>query len=220
MKILKNNIAVIEGDSHISKWVEKSGRLDHDQNMLPLVLRYINAGDVVIDAGAFIGDHTIAYAGKVGALGMVHAFEPNPESFEALTHNLHAWKNVALSDKALSKSATKFQLNNLDKNKGAAFLSEGEGIDAISIDSVFYPGRVNFIKLDCEGMELEILQGGLETLKVWHPKMLIEINRGALKRRGASTDDIFNFLAGLSYTYRNIYPGQGLEGEQLDLLCE
>jgi hypothetical protein len=36
MKILPNGIAVIEGDTHISKWVEQSGSLDHDQNTLPL----------------------------------------------------------------------------------------------------------------------------------------------------------------------------------------
>ncbi len=60
MKII-NNIAVIEGDEYLSKWVIDSGRLDHDQNSLPIILAYIKEGYTVIDAGANIGSHALAY---------------------------------------------------------------------------------------------------------------------------------------------------------------
>ena len=64
MKITKEGIAILENDTHISKWVEESGKLDHDQNDIPLILKYINEGDTVVDCGAFIGDHTIAYLNR------------------------------------------------------------------------------------------------------------------------------------------------------------
>jgi len=66
VKILDNGIAVIEGDTHISSWVESTGRFDHDQNALPIILEHIKEGDWVVDGGAFIGDHTKAYKDKVG----------------------------------------------------------------------------------------------------------------------------------------------------------
>src|SRR5687767_9160852 len=87
MKILPNGIAVLEKDSHISKWCESEKRLDHDQNLLPVILSYVKKGDWVVDAGAFIGDHTRAYLDRVGATGVVVALEPNPEAFECLKHN-------------------------------------------------------------------------------------------------------------------------------------
>ena len=88
MKIItgKNGqeIAILETDNCICRFVEQSGRLDHDQNMLPIVLSYIPIGGVVIDVGAFIGDHTIAYLNKVRENGMVYAFEPYINAFECL----------------------------------------------------------------------------------------------------------------------------------------
>jgi hypothetical protein len=66
MKITKHGFAVLENDQWISRWAEEEGRLDHDQNMLPLILKHIYRGDTVVDVGAFIGDHTIAYSEKVG----------------------------------------------------------------------------------------------------------------------------------------------------------
>src|SRR5262249_37578392 len=82
-KMLTNDIWVLEGDQ-ISNWVEQEGRLDHDQNFLPGILEHIKPGDTVIDVGAFIGDHTVAYAAKAKK---VIAFEPNPLAFECLKYN-------------------------------------------------------------------------------------------------------------------------------------
>ena len=66
---ITNGIATIESDLCISKWVRESGRLDHDQNMLPLLKPFIPLHGVVFDIGAFIGDHTIFYSNRVGDKG-------------------------------------------------------------------------------------------------------------------------------------------------------
>ncbi len=81
------SIAVIEFDSHISSWVEEAGRLCHDSMVHESILPLIKEGDWVVDAGAYIGDHTIAYAEKVGSRGRVIAFEINPPALECLKHN-------------------------------------------------------------------------------------------------------------------------------------
>ena len=82
-------VYIIDGDTHIGKWVEQSSRLDHDQNTLPLLVPYL--GGTVIDVGAFIGDHTEFYCQHSGT---VYAFEPNPLAFECLHRNMEEHNNV------------------------------------------------------------------------------------------------------------------------------
>lgn len=214
MKITKHGFAVIEGDTHISKWAEESGRLDHDQNMLPLVLQHIKPGDLVIDAGAYIGDHTIAYA-NAGA--MVFAFEPNPEAFKCLEHNLG--DEAILFNYGLADKERHYSVNSNNANYGMAYLSEGGDVPVITIDSLNLP-RLDFIKIDVEGMELNVLKGGEISIVLHKPVMLIEINRATLERNGSSADKIFQWLTSHGYYFRNIYPDQNLEGEQFDILCE
>lgn len=221
MKITKHGIAILENDNCICKWVEESGRLDHDQNMLPRVLKHINPGNLVIDAGAFIGDHTIAYARKVGVTGMVFAFEPNADSFECLKYNMVKFNVdsiVNCLNQGLGSKISKVKVNRISENEGMAYLSDGGEIKVYPIDHFDFH-RVDFIKIDVEGYELEILKGVTETIKKFKPKMLIEINQMALERMNLKREDIFQFLDEHGYKYENIYPQQGLNEYQMDILC-
>ena len=53
---------VLEDDIGLSRHMEISGRLDHGHDEISLVCQYIPAGGVVIDAGAYLGDHTEVYS--------------------------------------------------------------------------------------------------------------------------------------------------------------
>lgn len=219
MKILPNGIAVIEGDTHISKWVEKAGRLDHDQNMLPLLREYIPKGGTVIDVGAFIGDHTVFYAECVGPRGNVIAFEPNPPAFDCLVHNTARYPHVKCLNHAASNELGHVVIQD-EFNSGASYAVPGDGpISCILIDN---PGllRCDFIKFDCEGFEVRALKGAFATIRKHRPTMLIEVNAGALERQGCTPQDIFSILAHLNYRWRNIYPNQPCKGPQYDILCE
>lgn len=218
MKITKQGIAILENDHCICKWVEESGRLDHDQNMLPLVLKHINPGDVVIDAGAFIGDHTIAYAKKVGPTGQVFAYEPNKDSFECLVHNMKNKNNVTCIPFGLGSVQKTAGVVNVDGNIGMNHLIDGMDVWIGTIDLTELK-KLNFIKIDVEGYELEILKGATETIKKFKPKTLIEINQMALERMNLKREDIFQFLDEHGYTYANIYPNQSINEYQLDILC-
>lgn len=224
MRILNNGTAVIEGDSHISKWVEQEGRLDHDQNMLPFILPYIPLGGTVIDAGAFIGDHTIAYARAVGETGEVVAIEANPKAFECLQHNMKPFPQVTLVNQAIGKSGQQGYKIVEHPNAGMAFLDtnghEGDGPEIVCLDSLLCRlTRIDFIKIDCEGFEFDILIGGMGILTQHKPTLLLEINRSALARRGRSFIEIQQLLASLEYDIRNIYAEQPMEGEQFDIIC-
>jgi FkbM family methyltransferase len=221
MKILSNGIAVIPGDTHISKWVEQEGRLDHDQNMLPLILKHINFGDWVLDIGAFIGDHTVAYAEAVGDVGRVLAFEPNPQAYECLNHNMKGYANVVTYNFPLSTYEGFEYENIISPNAGAGFVvaSDKSGQKTRALDHLLLE-KVNFIKIDAEGFEVEILEGAEKTINKFLPILLLEVNPGALERRGKSVKDLFYLLDRYGYKYRNIYEEQAMSGHQYDILCE
>jgi FkbM family methyltransferase len=211
------SVATIENDTHISRWVLESGRLDHDQNTLPLLAPYIHKGFTVVDVGGFIGDHTEYYVNRVGRTGKVYAFEPNPPAFECLKYNMDRYPNVACLNVGASDRPHGMALAT-DSNMGASHAVEGDALKCITIDSLNLT-ECHFIKMDCEGMEIKALDGAKATIAKHRPTMLIEVNRGALKRQGASAEALFMWLDVHGYTYRNIYAEQGLTDEQLDILC-
>jgi FkbM family methyltransferase len=217
MKITQEGFAVIERDTHISKWVEESGRLDHDQNMLPLILKEIPFNSVIFDIGAFIGDHTIAYTRK----GHVVAFEPNPEAYDCLVYNMKN-KGVSCHNIAFSDKVEGYSVEVPNDNIGMATLTDGDKKKTTTIDQyvIDYGVVPDFIKIDAEGMEYKILFGALETLKKYSPKLVLEINEQALINHGTSKEELFEFLDKLGYKYRDIY-GKALHllHTQFDILC-
>lgn len=223
MKILENNIAILEEDHYICRWIQESGKLDHDQNMLPIVLRYIKKGDVVIDAGSFIGDHTIAYANKVGSTGKVFAFEPNHEAFKCLVHNMANYSYVECRSEGLSNKNSSLFIHEYPDNIGMTYLSEkGEKqIETITIDSLELK-RCDFIKIDCEGHEIEVITGAHETIKKFKPKMLIEVNKMALERAGFKKEELITLVKLYGYKVQDVY-GKKIEDMknevQFDMLC-
>lgn len=219
MKILPTGIAVIEGDTHLSAWVEQTGRLDHDQSTLPVILPLIKPGDVVVDAGANIGSHTIAYINAVGDKGIVLAFEPNPPAFECLMHNCPQANNYRLG---LSDSLGFFDVVP-NVNAGATHLGQasidGNAAQTIRLDSFELP-RLNFFKLDIEGFELLALRGARETIQRCRPIIMCELNVGALARQGHDKTGIMTFLLGeMGYIMvKPVFPNESMDAEQIDVL--
>lgn len=211
MRIVANNIAVIEGDSHIGRWVEESGKLAHDEYALPIVLEYVPVGGVVVDAGAFIGDHTRAYLDKVGPAGVVWAFEPNPDAFRCLVHNCPEAKAFpfGLSDLAGSAGLIK------NPNAGASRLSGVGGIVLVRLDDYEFR-RLDFLKVDVEGMEVKALRGASDTIKRFKPVMWVEVNRGTLEKNGYEVEELWEVIGDFGYNMK-LYPEGG--GDQYDLLC-
>ena len=214
MKILPNNIAILENDTCLCKWIQSEGRLDHDQNSLPGILKLIRPGDTVVDVGAFIGDHTIAYARAVQEHGNVYAFEPNPAAFECLEHNMQLFNSVICINKALGSEEGSATLN-LDNNVGASHLTAQQGPIKIGTLDIELAGKpVQFIKIDVEGFELQTLKGATNTITKFKPIMYIEVNEGALNRQGTTGKELMDYIVSLGYRLK------GVElGPQFDVFC-
>lgn len=215
IRTTNRGIWVLSNDTHISRWVEQQNRLDFDVPLLNRLCAYIRPGDVVVDVGAFIGDHTLAYARATHGVstGRVLAFEPNPTAYECLKRNMAALEHVQCFRAGLSDSGGNACLCE-SPNAGASYLIPGTGIPLVTLDS-FQLTRLNFIKIDAEGYEMRILRGAQETIRRCRPVMFIEINDGALRRAGEDPNQVMIWIAAQGYRIEGARHGE----PQYDILC-
>lgn len=212
------NIALLSDDTHFTPWIKQAGRLDHDQWTLKKVLGYCKPGSTVIDAGAYIGDHTIAYSRAVGHSGLVLAFEPNPMAFKCLEHNCGKLSNVHPVPFGLSDKRETCGLDITSENYGMANL-RGEGeVKCVPLDD-YEVKNLSFVKVDIEGYEPKFLAGAVKTIRKHRPVMLIEMNIATLERNGYGYNDVLQWLDAEGYKYRNVNEQAGINEPQYDLLC-
>lgn len=217
MRLLPNGIAVLDNDI-ISKWVEESSKLDHDQNALPQILPFIKPGMTVFDIGAHIGSHTVAYAKAVGENGKIYAFEPSLEAFQCLQANLRCFPQVSSYNMALGAVPGVLSVSTDESNAGSNHVLSLNGtIPLATIDRM--DKSPSFIKMDCEGYEPFILIGASATIWLHHPTIVCEVNEGALNRYGFTGKALLAILDAYGYQWRNIYAEQACEGPQYDIIA-
>lgn len=223
----------VPADSHLGKWQRKADKLDHDEFLVPFVTSKLKEGMTILDIGAFDGDHTVAYSKAVGDTGMVVAVEPGATAFECLLHNagLFPIKNVFPVRSAVGEHCGESVSHVPDLNLGASVcvgmhhenLVEGESyLLTVNIDYLTQQcaRKVDFIKLDIEGWEVDALIGASKTLTDHKPKLLIEVNESALKARNETPLSIFQVLAHHGYTYQIVQPDCKLGDPQYDIWCQ
>lgn len=215
MKLTPEGFAIIEDDL-IGGWVEQNKLLDHDLSLIPKLLPHIPLGGYVVDIGANIGSHTYAYVKAVGVTGRVYAFEPCIESFRCLVHNCPTAVNINC---ALGEFTQTCGLQSNIGNKGATFVVEGIDTTIIPLD-LFHFGRLDFMKMDCEGYEVSVLKGATYTISLHKPILLIEVNEPALERQKSSVKELFSMLMTLGYRWNNVYGSEfPIDYTQCDILC-
>lgn len=216
---------IVSNDSHVSYWVKESKRLDHDQWMLQKLAPYLHPGDCVLDIGANIGDHTIAYIDLVGGEGDVIAFEPSLILFECLKRNLSGRPNGTLIQAAVYNRNGFLQIRQDNENFGMTYVKENKekaDTPCITIDSLCLE-KLNFMKIDVEGSEPFVLDGSKDTIEKFHPVICMEINESALKRYHHTSKSLLKMLEDLGYKYETLQDEKirPLEpGEQFDVLAQ
>ena len=134
-------------------------------------------GDLVLDVGANIGNHTLYLAAVAGC--RVMAFEPNPALCDALRSSLSlnpALPEVTVHACGLGRDvgSAAFTDGRTD-NLGARRLKPGIGtIPLQTLDAMAPPTPVRVIKIDVEGMELDVLAGAARTIRRDRPLLYVE----------------------------------------------
>ncbi len=134
----------------------------------------LGENEVFLDIGAFIGDTAEEFIRQVsGRYQKIIEVEPNPLNHEKIEAVMEKNKNMELIPKGISD---KKEILYFDSTAGSSSgFCQGTGDIKIEVDTIdaliFEP--VTFIKMDIEGLELSALQGAVETIKKYKPKLAI-----------------------------------------------
>jgi len=170
-------------DKYVGRALIKYGEYSEDEVVLFKTL--CSSGDTVIEVGSNLGAHTLPLSKIVGPSGVVIAFEPQRIVFQNLCTNisLNSLENVYCFQKAAaSKKGTLFlpSINyQAEGNFGGVTLQEEgvEEVEVVKLDKFIEVDTLKLLKIDAEGMELEVLKGSKKLIKKFKPYMFVENDR-------------------------------------------
>jgi len=176
--------------------------------------KFIQPGGILLDVGANIGQYSLLASKLAGKTGKIYAFEPGQNIQPRLKKNidLNGFENIEVVPCAVAATSgeMKFYPANEVGNQGVGSLmpaqefrsnirsTEGVDVDVISLDD-FCEGRgiqhVDFLKIDVEGYDLEVLKGAEKLMKN-NPDLVImsEVEPINLEQLAITTKDFYAFM--------------------------
>jgi FkbM family methyltransferase len=193
----------------------------YDLALSEFIFRVVRKHDVLLDVGANVGYTSLLMAERLEGTGRLISFEPLPELFQVLCHNIphEDFPQVELRELALSDKGGEAILTlppDFEKNDGIATLEERNGgtkikIQTARLDDLNFRGKIRLIKLDVEGHELAVLRGGVETIRK------SEVDFILYEDLGHQTAEVTNILNELGYKVFKLVKGfKGLRLEKPD----
>lgn len=174
------------------QWLGRSLELygEWSEGEVELFRHLLKPGDVVVEAGANIGAHTVALAEIVGIEGAVWAFEPQPTVFPVLHENvIRNCAGVRMVKRALGADFREVVMEAFDAhNPGGCAIADSaypiteqppSGAPVVEQNPLdyYHLGRLDFLKADCEGHELDVLKGAEATIARCRPLIYAENDR-------------------------------------------
>lgn len=177
-----NQYWTLEGDQWIRPFIEKSGRLGWDGVFEKVVKALGTRKGAVVDVGAFIGDSAAWFCDHP-----LVTFECQRDAYLCLIHNLPGHLHLPFP-------AGNGELVNLEFGEGGNMgarnvAGKGEIVRTIRIDDLEL-SQVDFIKIDVEGWEPNVLEGAKLTMARCKPLVMVEYNIQGLKNCGFTVANI------------------------------
>lgn len=163
-----------------------------EEGLTKMILEYLKEGMIFYDIGAHFGYFTLLGSFCVKEQGEVHSFEPTPSTFNILNINVNRKKNVKLNNLAVFSKKGEVFINDfgfkfsaynsiydarLHKDTISKINPARHKIETISIDEYVENrgAKPDFVKIDAESAEYEILLGMEKTIEKYHPIITIEV---------------------------------------------
>jgi FkbM family methyltransferase len=206
--------------AHLFKAVAKQ----HHKEMVPVFARFVPKGAVVLDVGAHAGQFAKIFSRLAGPTGRVYAFEPGTYARSILRIALHMnrVRNVAVVPMGLGAAPSLATMTIPVKRKGSygfglshlgridrAGEARQEAIAVTTIDAFAQEvglSRLDFIKADIEGWEMQMVRGARETLRRFRPTMMLEMVPQHLARAGDDLATAWASLEALGYRAHTLSP--------------
>lgn len=180
-----------------------------------LLFSMMKEGDVILDVGANLGEITLNAAKIAGEKGRVFSFEPGKKNYEKLSRNLalNNFNQITVSDCALGDRTGKGkevvrEIHNSGMN--AVNYSEGGDFSIVTLDhfmSVNPVEKIDLIKIDTEGFEMNVVKGAEKTLGKYHPVLFVEVCDDNLRRNNASAKELITYISRSGYDITNAQTG-------------
>lgn len=192
----------------------KEGRFEVAE--LAFVERYLKSGMTVLDIGAHHGLYSLLASIKVGSRGRVFSFEPSPRECKVLRMNLVLnWaRNVKVQSIALGSKSGESDLYLVETQESGCNSLRPPVVDSatsrvrvpvVTLDEFLSNTNlrtVDFIKLDVEGAELDVLTGAQQFLRRGpRPVILVEVYDIRTQPWGYSANQIVKFLEQYEYLW-------------------
>jgi FkbM family methyltransferase len=170
--------------------------------------RLVRPGMTAVDVGANLGLYSMLLSRLVGPSGRVISFEPDPDLFALLRENCaaNAASNVEARGLALGGAAGRLSLNRLTFNSGDNHLGAASGetfrrpveVEVAALDRLMPGLEADFIKIDVQGWELNVLRGMEELLRRREKVgLFLEVCPKWLRRAGDSAEELYAFTRAL-----------------------
>lgn len=180
---------------------------------------HLNEDAVIFDVGANVGIMSLNFAQKAQK-GKVYAFEPTHYALEKLKRNLalnpetasiiHPVNTFVSSNDPKPDEIKAFSSWKIDKGVGSGqhqvhggTAMSTEGVPTITLDEFVNDqkiSRIDFIKIDTDGHEFDVLSGANDTIKKFNPQIIFELGQYVMEERGISFMDYDKFFTQLNYT--------------------
>ncbi len=151
---------------------------------LSIINKIIKEDSVIFDIGANIGTHSVPMALKA-KYGKIFSFEPAKQTYQFLLKNISKIKNIYPVLLAISDRSGTATFHNASDNAysginitGKKPIVDTENVITISIDDFIdlqKISKLDFVKIDVEGHEQQVINGATKTLQKLRPVILIEI---------------------------------------------
>lgn len=190
-----------------------------EKHVTEMFKKSIKTDAIVVDIGANIGYYTLIASKLAGNNGKVYAFEPEPSNYDLLLKNIHINRgvNVIPIKKAVSNRCDKATLFLDNKSLGNPSLAKANvpqmsnrvEVETITLDSFLKNIKVDVIKIDAQGAEGLIIEGGEKILKNNALKIFMEFWPYGLKNMGTNPLELLYKLQ--SYGFKTILIDKNIE---------
>lgn len=183
----------------------KSDSSDH-------ILNYLEQSEIVFDIGANIGQTSFNMFRTQKSKNLnpnIYAFEPYPRTFSKLETNISLNKNSSIKAYNLGVSEHRGSLHMIQhcpSNSGGFRMTENRQnsieVPVISLDEFVIENQldsVDFIKIDVEGFELQVIQGALKTIEKFKPILIFEYSLQNISDQGGHIEGMLTHLERLNY---------------------
>lgn len=192
------------------------------------IFQLLQDGDLILDIGAHIGWYSIQFAKRYNN-SIIHAFEPLPQTCSVLKKNLKL-NNIS------NVEVHNFALGNVDKTEDFFYFTSGSAIASrrnllehskvskikckvTTLDSIakhLNLKKINFLKCDVEGSELDVINGGLQSISKFLPVIYIELFHGWCEKFGYVPNDVLALLNSMDYKCFKIHNKSFIQVEEIN----